>query len=334
MNKRNPLKEITFWVYLSMFCLVLLFFVRMAGDAFASHKNSVQLNETTATVEKVIMSGKDTYVYLKYKVEGVYYEDIRVKNVKNLKEGDTVTVYYNPENPFDASSVTFNKPYLFNNYIGAIIVLPIVVVTFIPIFKYIRVLMIHNYLAEHGEHIRASVISVRCNRKTVRNRNSMGRKRYKIYTLKCEGRYHGKLCTFIKNELYFKPMYEEGSAIDVYVDPQNPDRYYVDCGLNAADAIYSSIKGAMYEMNNKGTTSVRQRMEKSNIRSYDSYNDYNSNNFNGSSFNSNSNFNNYNNSSVNNSYGGEDYSQLSSKISTSTFANDFDDFMNDLEKKE
>lgn len=283
MKKKNCLKEVSFWSVFITFMCVLVFVGGIILKLVDQIIDSYELEESTATVKKVVISetGNSNYIYINFWAGNVLIDDIKKETTKTYKAGDEITVYYNIENPFDNERISLTRNNSGNIFGIILLSIPILVVGW-AVIKSILGVRMHNYLIDNGTIIRAEVIDV-VRRVSNRRRNSSSHRTYVYYNMICEGYVNGMNCRFVKSHIRTNPEHMIGSLVDVYIDINNPNKYVVN---------YDE-KDEMMGM---------ESFERANRKDdYVTQNEYNT--------------------------------QLSSQISTSTFANDFDDFMNEMDNK-
>ena len=161
-------------------------------------------------------------VYVQYEVNGKDYEYASSFSSSSMREGDDIKVYYNPENPSDfklEGETIFNTvfPIAFGSVffiVGMGMIIP-------PIIKS----QMQNKVKQYGELINAEIDDVDVNYNMAVN----GRHPY-VIVCSWKDPSSGGLYQFRSNNLWFNPekLLEGRKTIDVYVDMQNPKKYYVD----------------------------------------------------------------------------------------------------------
>ncbi len=151
MGKRNFLKEVVFWIKLIIFLIALFAGCVGIKSLYTAYKDSSKLVENTATVQKVVTKDNKSFVYLKYKVEAVYYDNMKVENTRGLEQGDEVTIYYDPFNPFDTDKISFDGVKIEN------IFLIFIVVVFILFMGWMVISHIGKVRAHNNENIRGNI---------------------------------------------------------------------------------------------------------------------------------------------------------------------------------
>lgn len=97
----------------------------------------------------------------------------------------------------------------------------------------------NNYLFENGVCIKAKVVNV--SRKLRNAQNDNIHKRFFVYTIECDGEYNGQRLTFIKKNIRCNPSHLLDKLVDVYIAPDNPKKYYVDCGLDTIYDVFNNM---------------------------------------------------------------------------------------------
>ena len=296
MEKRNCFKEFYFWSLLIAFVIVLFSVGGLMLNTIEQFKYTNSLKEGTATVKKVVIpdTGNTNYIYIKFWAYDVLIDDIKLETTNMYNVGDEITIYFDEENPFDASKIRFSKSN-FGSIIGIIFPLFFIGVVGWVVIREVLSVRRYNYLIDNGMPVPAEVVDVV--RRVSRGRNSGSRV---YYNMICEGYVNGKRQRFIKKRLWSNPTHMVGSTVTVYVDANDTSKYVV--GYN--EKIKDIIK----------VPKANDDYERSYNQDYNYHNDHI----------------NYNNQVQDNSYNN---AELSKQISTSTFANDFDDFMNELDNK-
>lgn len=284
MKKKNCFKEASFWSGIIAFVCVLLFVGGIVFKLVDQVVDSYALEESTATVKKVVIpdTGNSNYIYIKFWAGNVLIDDIKKETTKSYTVGDEITVYYDAENPFDNDRISLSRNNSGNIFGIFFLSIPILVVGWAVIKSILEVRM-HNYLADNGTIIRAEVIDT-VRRVSRRRRNSSSHRTYVYYNMICEGSVNGMNYRFVKSHLTTNPEHMIGAVVDVYVDINDPRKYVVD-----------------YDENDQTTKMQTFNRINGEERYYDRPDAYTI--------------------------------QPSKQISTSTFANDFDDFMNELDNK-
>lgn len=303
MKKRNVLLEIGFWVRVILLCIFVYCIGSKIESVYEKYKVGMELDEVEATVDRFRVQDGKNYVYLKYKVASVYYENIKVETKDKYDVGEKVTIYYDKMDPFDASAIVFQRP-MGELYAIILMCLPILIVL-ISCAKLLLDVRRHNQLVDNGIVIKAKLVSIARNAdvKTDAADDDDDDDGCYTYAVRCIAHYHGEDLEFIRKGLVNNPINLKGKYVDVHMASNDNTRYYVDIEKRGALDAIKVIKSKVTNMIN-GT--------------YISYNDY---------------FARYDSKEED----GEvdevnDDTQLST-FSTATFANDFDEYMNELDKK-
>lgn len=296
MKKRNVLLEIGFWVRVILLCIFIYIIGAKLVSVYDKYKAGMELDEVEATIERFRVQDGKNYVYLKYKVASVYYENIKVETKDKYDVGEKVTIYYDKMDPFDASAIVFQRP-MGELYAIILMCLPILIVL-ISGAKLLLDVRRHNQLVDNGIVIKAKLVSIARDADVDAADDGCY-----TYAVRCIAHYHGEDLEFIRKRLVNNPINLKGKYVDVHMASNDNTRYYVDIENRGAFDTFKVVKSKVTNMIN-GT--------------YISYNDY---------------FARYDSKEEE----GEadevnDDTQLST-FSTATFANDFDEYMNELDKK-
>lgn len=191
--------------------------------------------QTTATISKFEVHEttdsdgnikKEHRVYVDYEVDGTGYEDIYLCNYESgMSEGDTVEIYYDPANPSDAEKY-YDVDAHYNDIVGVAIffiiggALPAIITGVIGSGK-----NKNKGLLTTGRFVCATVKSIEANYNTKVNGEHP-------YWVICEevNEAQGIINRYTSNKVYedLTRRIAPGDQIAVYVNPDNPDQYYVN----------------------------------------------------------------------------------------------------------
>lgn len=212
----------------AIFSLIGLAIIIFGINIIIANNEFMKTAELTEGIITDIESYRDSdgdrhyIVYVQYEVEGRSYEDSSRFYSSNMRKGDDIKVYYNPERPSDfkvTGETTFNTifPIAFGGIffiIGMCIMLP-------PIIK----TKMQNKVKQYGELINAEIDDIDIN-------YSMSVNGRHPYVIVCSWKdpNSGELYQFRSNNLWFDPekLLEGRKTLEVYVDMQKPKKYYVD----------------------------------------------------------------------------------------------------------
>ena len=181
--------------------------------------------ESTDAVIKSIRtshSGDSTthHVRVEYVVDGeIYQNDLGYYN-SSMKRGQTVTVYYNPEDPYD----TMVRPYF---ACGMIVVFVLIFggIGFGMVFSEFRNKKIINRLAEENKYI---VLDSRTERREVRAGVKVNNVHYVQTNFIYRDQYGGEYVFSSRAYPPGKCPFDPWQSVTVYVDiEKNPKKYYV-----------------------------------------------------------------------------------------------------------
>ncbi len=202
-------------------CFIAAGVVKVKNDEFAETAETI-----TATIDEIdyYRSGDENHedVYLTYEFHGKEYNHVHVNFYSSdMYEDQEIQVLINPDEPGDIHP-TFDWIFtLIPIGMGAIFLI-IGVIMCIVIFGGERK---NKKLLESGKHLRATVDRIHVDDDVTVN----GRHPYQIYCT-YNDEVSGLIYKFKSGDLYFDPTecYKQGDYIDVYVDPDNYKKYYVD----------------------------------------------------------------------------------------------------------
>ena len=182
--------------------------------------------ETTGKITDVYVS-RDTDgdtnrdVYVAFEVNGEEYSGHSSYSSSGMREGQDIKIYYNPNNPnnFKVEGETTFTTIIFG-ILGAVFFL----IGFIPIVFDIFKNKGNQKLIQDGTLVHANIDEIRINPNVSVNG-------FNPYIIECSYKdSSGGLYVFKSKNLYFNPsnLLDDQSTIDVYVDMENPKKYFVD----------------------------------------------------------------------------------------------------------
>jgi len=191
--------------------------------------------QTTATISKFeVYETKDSEgkikkehrVYVDYEVNGMSYEDIYLCNFESgMSEGGTVEVFYDPANPADVEKY-YDVDSHYNNIVGVAIffivvgALPVIITSVANSGK-----NKNKGLMTTGRFVCATVKSIEANYNTRVNGEHP-------YWIICEevNEAEGIINRYTSHKVYedLTRRIAPGDQVAVYVNPNNPDNYYVN----------------------------------------------------------------------------------------------------------
>lgn len=219
----SPLGAVLF-VVVGILFLALALFVDKANKDFI--ESAVETKAVISRIERdySTSNGKtktDYDVYVKYTVNGTTYE--RQLNYYNsgMDEGDEITVYYNPVNPTEmkgeqSMSVVF-------------IIVPIFCIAFGAAFlisdlsKFIR----RKKLMASGTKTTGIITDIHTNTRVKYNNRHPSKAECQV-----SDAFTGETFSCASEDVYRNINNLVGKSVDVYYDPKNPKKHYVD--LNSA----------------------------------------------------------------------------------------------------
>jgi len=169
---------------------------------------------------------KEQWVYVSYEVNGTNYDDIYLCNYESgMHEGAPVEVYYNPSDPTDVKSYYDVDSYY--NDIAGVAIFFIVAGALPMIFTVVagRGKYKNRGLLETGRYTLATVKSIEANyHKRVNGEHP--------YWIICEeeNKLDGVTYTYTSHVVYedLTRRITPGDQVAVYVNPENPELYYVN----------------------------------------------------------------------------------------------------------
>lgn len=160
------------------------------------------------------------HVVVDYEVDGEIYSNSLGYYTSSLRRGQKVTVYYNPENPYD----TMNRPYAACAAI-AVFFLIFGGIGFGFLFSEFRNKKIINRLAEEDKYI---ILDSRTERREVRAGVKVNNVRYVRTDFIYRDQFGGE---FVFSSVAYPPgkcPFDPWQSVTVYVDMEkNPKKYYV-----------------------------------------------------------------------------------------------------------
>ena len=182
--------------------------------------------ETTGKITDVYVSrdsdGDTTRdVYVAFEVNGEEYSGHSSYSSSGMREGQDITIYYNPNNPNDfkvGGEVAFIT-IIFGILGGVFFLIGVIPVVF-DIFKNKG----DQKLIQDGTLVHANIDEIRINPNVSVNG-------FNPYVIECSYKdTSGGLYIFKSKNLYFNPsnLLDNQSTIDVYLDMEDPKKYFVD----------------------------------------------------------------------------------------------------------
>ncbi|MBO5376098.1 MAG: DUF3592 domain-containing protein [Bacilli bacterium] len=202
-------------------CVVGFVFTKNSNDDFM--KKAVETSAEIVRIKEKYDSLDEDYeytVYVEFDVDGLTYEGILNEYHSGMREGDKVTIYYDPQDPEN-----FRSGSDFLVFIPLIVgVIFAIVGSFLLIFAIKKSKKIKN-LKSTGKIITAEINEVIINRNTTVN----GRHPYQVI---CSANIDGVMYTFTSDDIWFDiSMVVTGLGIkqvQVYINPMKPSEYHVD----------------------------------------------------------------------------------------------------------
>lgn len=218
--------KITEWIVASIFAIVGL--VMIVLGIFLTIETSEFRKTAIETTAEVISVGRDTdtdgdihyNVYVSYNVGNEVYES-SYSTSSYTREGSSITVYYDPENPTDMRTSTSNLFGIIMSVMGIVFS----VIGLGLLFNKLNKNATKKKLLESGERINAELQEVTINYSySVNNRHP--------FIIICQGRnINGELTVFQSENIWYNPenLIKERNitTFPVYIDPNNQKKYYV-----------------------------------------------------------------------------------------------------------
>ena len=174
-------------------------------------------------------------VYVSYEIHGVVYDHVRLNSeMKNEEEGDLVTIYYNPDNPYEIKAIDS-------------IFFPVIPFIFAVGFLFSGCMIFKKEVFHLGENrkpkaakicVELPIAEVGVDSSVKRNghpafyviceKGSMSLYPPEIYCDDC----YLKLPEYYKSDNWFYPEFDlctkAGDIVPVYINPKNPKEYFID----------------------------------------------------------------------------------------------------------
>lgn len=227
MAKRRSAANASLGAGILFIAVGLIFFFVCLFLTIDTKKFAETAQETSALVydvqkERVRRNGKyrtDYDVYVQYKVNGVTYNEELNGGSSLMREGQTLIVYYNPENPRDVRSDKNAGVQSFAMIFSLVFVAVGAVVGVVPAVKLSK----RKKLKETGEQGTAIITNVDIDRSVRINKRHP-------YKAQCEftDPVTGEKYLYSSEGVMSDIRHLQGQLVTVYYDPADRSRYYVD----------------------------------------------------------------------------------------------------------
>lgn len=203
-----------------IFLIIGLF---VAKDEKEFRENALQ---TTGTITEITVdyirktdgkTKKEYDVYIEYTVDGIVYNDRLSYYDSSMHKGQSITLYYNPEDPSDVigektGTGVFILVSCFFIILGIVFIIPSVLSG-----------NKKKKLMESGEKVRGIITNVYVDNNISYN----GRHPYRA---ECEvtDAFTGEVYLYSSERVMNDITHLMGSPVDVYYDPNNKKKYYID----------------------------------------------------------------------------------------------------------
>lgn len=215
-----------------IFFIVGILFVVIGFAAKKSHENFIETaQQTSATVTDVDVrterkkTGKHKKtrkvydIYIEYEVDGVTYEDVYNSSSSPASVGSQIKIYYDPENPFNTRLETSSSGFAILSVIGGVFAIS----GLIAIFVYIKNGNNKKRLLENGLRLTGTIINSVPQTNVRVNGKNPEQAECEVYDPDTG------LNRLYYSEASLKGCQELiGACVDVYVDPNNAEKGYVD----------------------------------------------------------------------------------------------------------
>lgn len=192
--------------------------------------------EVNGVIEDIVIEEHtdetDYDVFVAFEYDGEYYEDVHLDFYSSsMYEGQEIELLIDPDNPTDVHTsdgdLFFTLMFVGLGGLFALIGYIILIVSILNKKK-------KAGLLERGQHIYGEIESMEQDYSITIN----GRHPFRIYC-KYKNPTDGYIYKFKSDTLDFNPWdsYKTGDSIDIYVDPDNFKKYYVDAVDKAADIV-------------------------------------------------------------------------------------------------
>lgn len=224
-------------IFGSIFALVgfILLIVGIISNVKSSSfkESAVEVNGVIENIFVEYHGDKTDYdVFVSYEYDGEYYEDVQIDFYSSdMYEGQEIDLLIDPENPIDVHSAEgdlfFTIMFVGMGLLFALIGFIVIIVQFTHKKK-------NANLIENGRHIYGEIETMEQDYSVTIN----GRHPFRIYC-KYNNPSDGYIYKFKSDLLDFNPWdsYKVGDSIDIYVDPDNFKKYYVNAVDKAADIV-------------------------------------------------------------------------------------------------
>jgi hypothetical protein len=216
-EKRNLKDSINFFVIVGVVGVLLFIFLLFdLIDNLNFRKNAV---ETMATITRITSNGNDHTAYIEYIVNGTPYNTSLSYWSVTMRVGQQARIFYNADNPNEMVEGSF-----LSLFIPILVSLLFISVGVFPTLRRHKRKNLKEYLLSNGKKLQAKFTEIEYG-KIVTNGNPSK-------TLVCEYMSPSfNLFTFKSEPLWNDSGDLEqaiGKGIDVYVDPSDFSKYYVD----------------------------------------------------------------------------------------------------------
>ncbi len=227
MAKRRSATGSTLGAGIIFMLFGLVFFCICLGTINDTKKFAETAQETTALItdvqkERVRRNGKyrTSYdVYVQYEVDGVTYNQELNGGSSGMREGQTLVVYYNPENPRDVRKSKSAGMLGFAMVLSLVFVAAGVGIGVVPAVKSSK----RKKLRVTGEQATGLITSVIIDRSIRINKRHPYKAQCEVIDPLTEEKY------LYSSESYMEDIrHLQGQQVTVYYDPDDRSKYYVD----------------------------------------------------------------------------------------------------------
>lgn len=229
VKKRKKTVDIVYLILALVFCFLGLNFMIIGATVFGTihgkMKDAIEIEATITDISYMGGGANDSHnVYVSYEFEGQQYDYVRLNTyTSSMHEGDTITVYIDDNNPGEVIGTGWSE-FIFLGVFGGIglVFFAIGLIFVALIVKKNRKI---KWLLENGQVIHGTVTEIVFN--TCVNVN--GRHPRVVYC-SYQDPGTGMIYQFKSRNIYdsITNCIAIGDSIDIYVDPENYAKNYVD----------------------------------------------------------------------------------------------------------
>lgn len=204
--------------------LIMVFFGVIMRSSLIDFENNAET--VVATITNIITTrerhGDDVQtnhdVFVRYTVEDIVYEQELGYYSSNMFVGNTIEIMYKPENPMH---IQVNDPMMYN--ILFVIGFFVVLIGMCIIIYVIVVVSKHKRLINNGTCLQGIIVDIQTNK--LMRVNDV---EYIVVVCEVSDTHTGNTVTYYSEQTPADTRYKIGNTVNIYIDLQNSDNYYVD----------------------------------------------------------------------------------------------------------